>query len=248
MEHPEYLKLAEVEDTMWYFRALHGHVSSHIRRHHSEAKGTLLDAGCGTAGWIRRAAQRFPDLRIVGIDLSPVACELARSRSTPRVACASATHLPFADRSMSVVTSLDVLQNVPDHRMAAAELYRVLEPGGLAVINVPAYSWLWSYHDEATGAVRRYSRTEIMRLLSAAGFDILGSTYWNLLPLPVVVAKRKVLSRFGAGDDVRVYPRWADLALGAGAVVERSWFRTISALPAGSSVLLAAHKPGGKLA
>src|SRR5688500_18191879 len=105
MQKEEYLRLAEVEDSMWYFRALHNHAAAMIRAHHPTAAGMLLDAGCGTGGFIRRASPWFPDLRFAGIDLFHIACELAHSRGTPRIARASATELPFADNSMAVVTS-----------------------------------------------------------------------------------------------------------------------------------------------
>lgn len=246
MEIAEYHKLAEVEDTMWYFRALHEHAAGLIEAHSPSAGGVLLDAGCGTGGFIRRLRTRFPKLHFTGIDLFQIACDLAVGRGTPRIVRASATDLPFADRSIAVVTSLDVLQHVTDHERGAAELFRVLEPGGFAVINAPAYMWLWSYHDRATGAVRRYTRTGMVRLLSVAGFEIVSSTYWNFIPLPAVIAKRKLFARFGDGDDVKPYPPWAERVLDAGMAAERSWIRGVSRLPAGSSALVAARKKGGE--
>jgi hypothetical protein len=105
--------------------------------------------------------------------------------------------------------------------------------------------WLWSYHDDATGSVRRYSRLEMVSLLSRAGFEILSSTYWNFIPLPAVVAKRKLFARFGAGDDVKLYPAWAERMLDVFMALERAWIRGVSPLAAGSSVLVAARKPGG---
>lgn len=246
METAEYHKLAEVEDSMWYFRALHEHAAGLVEAHRPGAEGVLLDAGCGTGGLIRRLQERFPSLRFTGIDLFQIACELAVSRGTPRISRASATDLPFAGESMAVLTSLDLLQHVADHEKAAAEFFRVLEPGGLAVINAPAYMWLWSYHDDATDTVRRYTRPQMVRLLSRAGFDIISSTYWNFFPLPAVVAKRKLFARFGAGDDVKLYPPWAERLLDVGMALERGWIRTAGRLPAGSSVLVAARKPGGQ--
>lgn len=243
MQTEEYLKLAEVEDNMWYFRALHGHVANLMRAHHPDASGMLLDAGCGTGGFIRRSSTWFPGLHFVGIDLFQIACELAHGRGTPRVARASCTGLPFADDSMAVVTSLDVLQHIPDQEKAVAEMFRVLEPGGLMVINAPAYMWLWSYHDHATGAERRYTRTGMLRILGSAGFLTVRSTYWNFLPLPIVAAKRKLPWRFGDSSDVKLYPPWAERVLDSGMALERAWITRVSRLPAGSSVLVAARKP-----
>ena len=198
---------------MWYFRALHEHAATFIRTHHSHAAGNLLDAGCGTGGFIRRATPGFPNLRFIGIDLFQIACELAQQRGTPRITRASSTELPFDTSTMAVVTSLDVLQHIPDQERAVAEIYRVLEPGGLAVINAPAYEWLWSYHDDSTDTERRYTRTRMLTLLRKAGFDVVQSTYWNLLPLPLVTAKRKLLGGLGGTDDVKLYPKWADACL-----------------------------------
>jgi SAM-dependent methyltransferase len=242
MQSAEYHKRARVEDDMWYFRALHAHARALITNYRPDANGLLLDAGSGTGGFIRRAAPWFPRLRFVGIDLFQIACDLAREKGTPRIARASTTSLPFRDASMSVVTSLDVLQHIPDHEAAAAEIARVLEPGGLAVINAPAYMWLWSYHDDVTDTERRYTRPGVARLLSAAGLEVLRSTYWNFLPLPIVVAKRKLLARFAGADDVKLYPPWAERVLGAGMALERGWIGAVGRLPAGSSVLVAARK------
>lgn len=247
MQTDEYVRLAEVEDSMWYFRTLHRHAADLISSHHPNARGRLLDAGCGTGGFIRRAEPWFPGLSLTGIDLFQIACDLARDRGTPRVTRASTTLLPFRSESMAVVTSLDVLQHIPDQEKAVAEMFRVLEPGGLVVINAPAYMWLWSYHDDATDTERRYTRTRMLRLLKAAGFDIIRSTYWNFIPLPVVVLKRKILSRFGGNDDdVKLYPAWAERMLDAGMAVERAWIRGVGRIPAGSSVLTAARKPHSK--
>ncbi len=243
METAEYLKLAEVEDRMWYFRALHNHAAGLLRTHLGGAKGNLLDAGCGTGGFIRRIAPAFPELSFTGIDLYQVACDLAMQRGTPRVIRGSVTALPFADAEMASVTSLDVLQHIPNQSAAVAELYRVLEPGGLLVMNAPAFMWLWSYHDDVTHTERRYTRKELTTLLEAAGFAILHSTYWNFLPLPLIVAKRKLLWRVSDADDVKVYPPIAEKLLDAGMAAERAWISGVSRLPAGSSVLIAARKP-----
>jgi SAM-dependent methyltransferase len=243
MQHDEYLKLADVEDRMWYFRSLHNHAAD-ILRAHRKGTGAVLDAGCGTGGFIRRASGMFHGVEFVGIDLFEIACELAKQLGTPHVARASSTDLPFATASMSAVTSLDVLQHIPEQERAVSELFRVLEPGGIAIVNGPAYEWLWSYHDDITDTERRYTRARMTRLLEDAGFTIILATYWNFIPLPAVVAKRKLLWWMGDSNDVRMYPPVAEKMLNAAMSFERSWINRIGRLPAGSSVFVAARKPG----
>ncbi len=41
------------------------------------------------------------------------------------------------------------------------EAFRVLRPGGVVIINVPAYMWMWSYHDDSCQTKHRYTRPEI---------------------------------------------------------------------------------------
>ena len=126
---------------------------------------------------------------------------------------------------------------------ALAEFYRCLRPGGVAVINVPAYRWLWSYHDEMVHSKHRFSRREITGLAERAGFRVESSTYWNTLPFPLVVTRRKVIRVRPKAGDVRMYPAPLEAIFNAMMSIERRWLRSVGRLPFGSSVLMMARRP-----
>lgn len=244
MQTDEYLKLADVEDRMWYFQALHAHAIEALQRCLPAAlPGDVLDAGCGTGGFILRAAPVFPGRAFAGIDFSPLACDLARQRGCGRVEVASITELPFADASFAALTSLDVLVQVVERERAVAEFFRVLKPGGVAVINVAAYKWLWSYHDDSCQTQHRYTRRELVGQFRAAGFSVGVATYRNLLTLPFVVARRKLFRRPTDTSDVKLYPATVESVFRSALAMERGWIRTVSTLPAGSSVFVVVRKP-----
>jgi SAM-dependent methyltransferase len=244
MEAAEYRKLAEVEDAMWYFRALHAHVERELARLLGDSKSAVLDAGCGTGGLIRRLAPRRPKWTWTGVDVSPLACELARERvGVVEIREASVTALPWDDAVFDAVVSADVLYHVDDDAAALREFFRVLRPGGIVVINVPAYRWLWSYHDEAVDARRRYGRGEVLANLAAAGFGSSRATHWNALPFPLVVVRRKLFPAPRDGSDVRLFPAPLEAAFNAAMALERVWLQGVGRLPFGSSILAVARKP-----
>jgi len=243
MEDDEYRKLAEVEDRMWYFRALHANAMDRLLPQLASRPARLLDAGCGTGGFIRRLAGVAPDIEVTGLDLSTLACHLARERCSARIVEGSVTALPFPDESFSAVTSLDVIYHLERPLDALAEYFRVLVPGGWVVINAPAYRWLWSYHDDAVHAQHRFTRGELSALVRQAGFDDPRGTYWNSIPLPLIVIKRKLLGSLGDASDVRMFPPWIERVFNAAMAVERAWMHRVGSLPAGCSVLLVARKP-----
>ena len=245
MEADEYRKLAEVEDAMWYFRALHGHLDRELMSVVGDAKAEVLDAGCGTGGLVRRLAPRRPAWRWTGVDLEPIACALARERAGAKAEIheASVTALPFAEGTFDAVVSADVLYHVDDDAAAMREFFRVLRPGGVAVINVPAYRWLWSYHDVAVHSRRRYGRGETMAKLRAAGFGAVRATYWNTLPFPLVVVRRKLFPAPSDGSDVHLFPAPVESGFNGAMALERAWLRGVGRLPFGSSVLAVARKP-----
>jgi SAM-dependent methyltransferase len=245
MEADEYRKMAEVEDAMWYYRALHAHIARALENVlKTKADERLLDAGCGTGGMIKRLAARHPAWRWTGIDLEPLACALARKRApTAEIVTGSVTALPWPEGSFDGVVSADVIYHVEDDAAALRQFFRVLRPGGVVVVNVPAYRWLWSYHDDATHARRRYGRDELMTKLSAAGFREVQATHWNALPLPLVIARRKLLPAPAGGSDVQLYPAPVEAGFNLAMALERGWLGAVGRLPCGSSLLAVARKP-----
>lgn len=243
MNPDEYIKLAEVEDRMWYFRSLHRHVLRLLRRGIAQVPDArILDAGCGTGGLLRFLGEAEPAWRLRGIDLSPLACERARRRTTAEVLEASATALPFEDECFDAIVSADVLPQVERPIEIVAELARCTRPGGVVVINAAAYRWLRSYHDEMAQSRHRFRRSEVVAMLKTVGLEPLYASYWNCLPLPFVVVRRKILGRWAGAGDVQMYPAPVELFFNALMGIEHAWMRKNGRLAGGSSVLILARK------
>lgn len=239
----EYVKLAEVEDEMWYFRALHGHIARELAQPLA-GRREALDAGCGTGGFLLRARAWWPEVRWRGIDFMPLACELAQQRCGPAIEIkqASVTGLPYPAEAFDVVVSADVICQIDDPENAMAEFRRVLRPGGTLVINVPAYMWMWSYHDRTVLTKHRYTRPEVAALFRAAGFELTRLTHWNALPLPLIWAKRKVFATASDTSDVRRYPWPVDTAMRGLMAVEAAWLGLGANWAWGTSVFAVGRK------
>lgn len=245
MDASEYHKLAAVEDRMWYFRALHGEIGRRLAANLSPGRSTILDAGCGTGGLIRRLSATFSAWQWTGVDISEEALTLARTRvpaNVPLVA-GSVERLPFEDKTFDAVVSADVLYHVDDDVAALREACRVLKPGGALIVNVPAYRWLWSYHDTAVHSRRRYSRAELITKVQSSGFRDVNATYRNAVTLPVLIARRKLLPPPKSGSDVGLSSPPIELALNAAMAVESMGLRMLGRLPFGSSVFCVARRP-----
>jgi len=98
-------------------------------------EGRLLDAGGGTG----RVAQAFRGLvdHIVVADLSAPMLRQAAQKGGLDLAQAHAERLPFPDASFDRILIVDAFHHFCDHRQAAADLWRVLIPGGRLVIEEP---------------------------------------------------------------------------------------------------------------
>jgi len=244
MQPDEYLKLAEVEDRMWYFRSLHRHVFREVARFVPAAKSAhLLDAGCGTGGLMLRLRSMAPAWRVTGLDYSSLACDLARQRTGSEVVQASITELPFPDATFDAVLLADVLSQVDEPARALAEAFRCLRPGGPLFVNVPAFPWMWSYHDDSCQVRHRYVRRELTTRLAEAGFEPAFATYVNMLPFPLLVLKRKIFRTSGDTSDVRLYPAPFEAVFNGMMAIEHACLRARWPLPFGSSVLAIGRKP-----
>jgi hypothetical protein len=74
--------------------------------------------------------------------------------------------------------------------LCLSELVRVLRPGGVLLVTVPAYKWLWSSHDVANHHWRRYRRGSLRRLLEGGGVHVEVCSYVMLSMLFPAAAYR----------------------------------------------------------
>jgi SAM-dependent methyltransferase len=237
MEPAEYALMDAAEDCMWWYRALHARLLDSV----ADRTGSLLDAGCGTGGFLAAVRTNRPDLRLFGVEWAEAAAKRASAKSGARIVRGSVNELPFAEASFDIAVSADVLcHGSVDPSKALGELRRVLRPGGRVVINMPAFGWLMSAHDRRVHNTRRQTARETAAMLSAAGFRNVRSRYWNGILLPLMVLQRKLFSRGDAASDVAVFPPWQDRTLHAMTVVER---RLAVPVPAGGSILATAENP-----
>jgi len=243
MQADEYRKLAETEDRMWYFRALHRRLAHWLGRHLPTGRARVLDAGCGTGGFLRFLEDEEHGWELTGVDASPIACNLARLRTTAKIRENSITALPFWDDSMDGITTGDVLYHLADVSAALQEFARCLKPGGVVVLNEPAYRWLWSYHDDAVESKHRFTRPELAGLCRQAGLEVVFASYVNLFALPLIAARRKLFPPAQPTSDVKLYPAPVEGGFAALAWIEHFLMRRGVPLPAGSSVFVVAIKP-----
>ena len=249
METELFGRFFEVEDRHWWFvgrrRIVLDQLARAIPRADARYPGgpdgcrRVLDIGCGTGGVLAHLGEFG---QAYGIDPSPEATQYCHERGLP-VALGSGMELPYQDQTFEAVLALDVIEHVEDDVRLLREARRVLRPGGVAVLTVPALPWLWSSHDVVNHHYRRYVRATLESAVCAAGLAPEKISYYNSLLLPLAVT-RKVMHRMnGTGDHLETLPGPANGVLRAILGAEKPLIGKVN-LPIGASLVCTARRIG----
>jgi SAM-dependent methyltransferase len=190
MEQDFYSRYFELEDRHWWFVGRREIFLRTLDRHfrpRAPDDARLLDVGCGTGtmlGYLSRYG------RAQGVDASHEAVGFCRERGVDGVIHADGVPLPFDDSSFDLVTALDVVEHVDRDDELLAELRRITKPGGMLLVSVPAFRFLWGPQDEISHHKRRYTAPELRERIVAAGWSIDRLTYFNTLLFPPIAAIR----------------------------------------------------------
>src|SRR5213592_1652567 len=243
MNISEYGEMYKLESFYWWFvarRKLLESLIEDISRKYN--RPTILDVGCGT-GINFSVLSKYGDT--FSSDASEEALSFSKSRGIDGLVRSQVESLPFVSSTFNIVTALDVLEHIDDDLKALDELLRISKDGGVLVITVPAYGFLWSEHDEALHHRRRYAASELRNKLTNAGFEVERITYYiTFLFLPILfvrfvqsISKKSVRAK----TSHIILPGWLNSLLIAILGFERVLLRRMN-FPFGVSIVCLARK------
>jgi len=151
-------------------------------RHHP----ILLDVGCSSGFLVEDLLRDVPQAAVIGADYLPdvVLNAARRVRSAPFLQF-DLRNCPLSDDCLDGVTALNVLEHIDDDFKALKEIQRILKPGGLAHIEVPADPSSFDLYDEVLMHFRRYRLVDLATRARDAGFTILKATHLGFFVYPL---------------------------------------------------------------
>ena len=232
------------EETHWWFVGRYKIFSRLLRDEPIPQKNACaLDIGCGT-GYLTTLVSQIAD-SIYCVEMADEMITILRGRIKNAHIIKGYWPDVSVDQTFSLVTLFDSLEHIPNDRAALKKIESVLEPGGIVLITVPAYQFLWSEHDVVNEHKRRYTKESMSTAISeSTGLTILRLSYFNtffFIPIAVVRLIKNVLGIHTNGSDIVMPQKTLNSAMAWLFGVERFLLRYIN-LPFGTSLLCIARR------
>jgi SAM-dependent methyltransferase len=245
----EYMAMALCESRMWWYSCLHKLTLQEIRKNFIGNNPRILDAGCGTGGLLSRLIENG-FTQVYGFDLSPDAIEYAKRHNGINVLQLDITNFSagFPGDLFDIVISHDILclLNNADSSRALSQMLSVLKPGGVLLMNLPAFRAFNGTHDIAVAIKQRYSKKAVQKLVGVQA-EIKKIIYWPFLLSPAIFIIRAmqrlqpgIVKKQTVTSDVKMPPLWLNKILYAITNFENNYFQK---KPWGSSIFIVLRKP-----
>ncbi len=197
MDQSFYKSYFELEKHNWWFKGRRELILRLLTTYGRREGLKVLDVGCGS-GYLVGLLQR-DGYDAYGIDVSEEAINLGTEKGIKNLKVVPGERIEFPDNQFDRVLALDTIEHISDDHAAIKEIDRVLAPGGIAIVTVPAYMWMWGLQDEVAHHYRRYTLKSLLKLASSAsGLQVKEKTYFNTFLFPPAAL-------------IRLFSRWFNL-------------------------------------
>jgi len=176
----------EFENTHWWHIVRYKIFLNFIKKYLvNGAHYTILDSGCG-AGKMIDLLNDFG--KVCGLEMNRNAINFCKQRDIKIIVQGDSGRLPFMPNSFDLITNFDGIEHLEDDHAGIRGYYKICKPGGIIVLSVPAYQFLWGEHDLVFQHYRRYTKKQLRELIEKNGFKVERITYFNmLLLLPAII-------------------------------------------------------------
>jgi SAM-dependent methyltransferase len=239
-----FAELAPLEEKSFWFRARNELILWTLLRWRPRL-GSFLEIGTGTGFVLSGVAREHPQAQLYGSEIFVDGLAFAGAR-VPRAQLMQmdARAIPMRDE-VDVIGAFDVLEHIEEDVTVLREMHAALKDDGLLVISVPQHRWLWSPADDHAHHVRRYTGSELRDKVRGEGFEILRSTSFVSLLLPMMMLSRLLMKGraddYDPIDEMRM-PGWLNAVLLRVMRLENALIRWGVTFPLGGSRLVVARK------
>jgi 2-polyprenyl-3-methyl-5-hydroxy-6-metoxy-1,4-benzoquinol methylase len=243
MERGAYKELAEVENLHWWFSARRSIVSALLSGYYAGGGAEILDVGSGTGGNLVMLSAFG---KVSALEMDAEAAAYSRGvfpAAAVRVGALPESAADYAEGSFDLVTMLDVLEHIGPDQAAVRSAEKLLKPGGLLFITVPAFQCLFGPHDQEMHHFRRYSRAELAALAAASGLKLERLAFFSCFLFPLLAVSRAldILLKRKKAAGMRLPAHPINRFFYRVFLLERPLLKFMS-MPFGSSLLLVLRK------
>jgi SAM-dependent methyltransferase len=194
METHAYIELIERQQRHWWYKGRRVILKSILNKYLSPSSLKILEIGCGTGGNLSLLKQYGT---VSAMEMNPFAAAYAAKLSGMEIKTGRLPdNIPFKEQ-FDVICLFDVLEHIADDKSAFLKTSKMLKPGGIIVLTVPAHKWLYGIHDTIAHHFRRYSSADLKKL-SINEMNLLRFSHFNFILFPFLILSRLIDKRLKA--------------------------------------------------
>lgn len=166
-QNPNHSTLESMSQTLWYNQWTLSKFASYL-------KGDILEVGCGFGSFTKTLAQ-FGN--VYAIDIDPFCISKTKTIVSRRA------YIGFGDiergkyffnnKLFTSIVCINVLEHIRNDGKALRNMYSTLSINGFLILLVPSHPKLFGAIDSSIGHFRRYTKKELIKKVTRAGFSVI---------------------------------------------------------------------------